>query len=128
ISDFFEVLVLFWRLAVLLSWIRMLKISPTCVARLSATRLRAAPSCQSDWPRVRGAASNTAIEILQINRNGFFILNLSAEFAPRFEIAHSHELAGQAVFERFDFHQNLQRPILHERVERFATLNHRPLF
>src|ERR1041384_4750200 len=104
--DDLEVLVLFWRLAVLLSWIRMLRMSPTCVARLSATMLRAAPSCQSDWPRVSGAAINNAKTILQINQHGFFILNLSAKFATGFEIAHANGLSGQTIFKRFHFHQN----------------------
>src|SRR5437763_1395415 len=105
----------------------MLRISPTCVARLSATMLRAAPSCQSDWPRTSGTEISNAAMILQSNRNGFFIFHLSAEFMPRLEIAHAHDLPGQAVFERLDFHQNLQRPILHHRIERFAAFNNRPL-
>jgi hypothetical protein len=66
--------------------------------------LRAAFSCQSDCARVAGTASSRATAILQRNGDGLFILDLSAEFTPRFDVADAHELTGEAIFERFNFY------------------------
>ena len=50
------------------------------------------------------------------DEDGLFIEYLSTDVAARLRIAHANDLAGRAVFQRFDFHRDAERPVLHQRV------------
>src|SRR5262245_55214495 len=108
---------------------RIVRTSPTAWARLSVSMERERSSFQSDWAKLWPWETNKRapqMALLQRNDNHFFIFNLSAEFASRFDIAHANDLSGYAVFQYFDFHRDAQRTVLHDCVGYFATPYNRP--
>src|SRR5437868_9196934 len=91
---FLDVFVLFALVASLLSCTRIVMMSPTARARLSANIDRELSSFHSDWAvEFSGRIVNTTrVVTLQNDDNGLFILNLSGKFPFCFWIANPHRL------------------------------------
>src|SRR5664279_4419781 len=111
----FEVLVLLSLVAVEFSWTRMVTMSPTRLARLSAQRDLDRPSCQSESADSVGAkpAYRPSIAaarasrrqgrrsrwVSECNGDSLFIQDLSAEFTTGLRIAHADDLARHAFLQ-----------------------------
>src|SRR3954466_2083412 len=112
----FEVVVLLSLVALLFSWTMIVRMSPTPAARLSETIEREASSFQSDcaWrgPAERSSKIEKATKGSKYNQHRLLILNLSFEFAPGLQVAHTHNLARNSVLQSFRFHGDRQRLIL----------------
>src|SRR6266478_2383036 len=114
--------------------------SPTAAALLSATMARGtALSFQSESDlatiarnRAQSASKAEAAQWpgaeaadLKRDQDGLFIFNLSSKFPAGLQIAHAHHLARQAIFQHLHFEHHLQRPILHEGIDKLAPADGR---
>src|SRR5579871_5344516 len=125
---FLAVVVLFWRVVPLFSWMRMVRMSPTAWAFLSENIEVEVLRFQSESARAVPTwitSSNATAEYLQIDENRLFILDLSIEFTPGFRIAQADNLAGQAVLQRFHFQRNTERAVAVDGFDNLAALDDR---
>src|ERR1022692_3905483 len=130
-----SVLVSLFLLAVVFSWTRIVKMSPTLVARLSANIGLEISSRQSDCAGacIKGNTASTVAAIkqagfgvrifLQHDKDGLFIEHFAADFAAGNGVAGADDLAGRAVFKHLDLQGDGKRAVLKQRLGDLATMD-----
>ena len=127
--------------AVVFSWTRMVTMSPTRLARLSAHMLLDRPSCQSESAeRVAAKLKHTpSVTAALVRRwkgrrgprvskwdfNSLFIKDLSAEFATGLRIAHADDLARHALLQYFNLQRDNHGAVANDRVGHLTARKHR---
>src|SRR5262245_35012876 len=119
---------------VVFSWTTIVMISPMLTPRLSANI-----DFESLRQRDCGSAaygSNATVNPptmatrwkLKRDENGLFIDDLATDVAARLSIAHANDLAGRAVFERFDLHTDTKGAVLDQGVGGLSSADYRTRF